>query len=230
VLFRWTAATGMIAIPPPVGYHDPYPTQGHGLSADGSLIVGFLTDADNVDHAFVYRYCVHQITDSELVLATRSGFVDFTVEANRRLFISPEGTPQWMGVSGELPLIGTPPVYLTTQGPPLAFTANNGSGGAFLASGEIDPHDGPGCSDYILTEGSGMATAAEWRLSVSDDGGRTWSPLVKPRSVGKEGYYLTRLRWQKMGQARERMIRLESTDSMRRNIVGVYVDTSEGMG
>jgi len=69
-----------------------------------------------------------------------------------------------------------------------------------------------------------------WRLSVSDDGARTWSTLVKPRSIGRQGQYLTRLRWLKMGQARQRVIKLECTDPVRRNIVAIYQDLSQGMG
>jgi hypothetical protein len=32
-----------------------------------------------------------------------------------------------------------------------------------------------------------------------------------------------------MGQSRERMIRLECTDPIRRNIVGIYIDAGQGM-
>jgi hypothetical protein len=169
------------------------------------------------------------LTDSELLFQPQRGFVDLSVLATRQLFISLGGTPQWMGPSGALPFGSTPAVYLTTQGPPLDFAGNNGDGGGFAPTGTLEAAAGPGCTPYIVTEASGSAADPQWRLSVSDDGGRTWSTLVKPRSMGKLGKYLTRLRWLKMGQSRERMIRLESTDPVRKNIIGVYLDVGQGM-
>jgi hypothetical protein len=120
-------------------------------------------------------------------------------------------------------------VYLTTTGAPLTFTTNNGNGGAFPASGDIEPHDGPGCSFHIIGEGAGVFDGSDWRLSISDDGGRTWSSLVKPRVVGREGEYRKRMRWLKMGQSRQRLVRLENTGNIRRNIIGIYIDTDQGM-
>jgi hypothetical protein len=66
-------------------------------------------------------------------------------------------------------------------------------------------------------------------LSVSDDGSRTWSTLVKPRDIGATGEYKTRLRWLKMGHFRQRSIKLECTDPVRRNIIGIYIDDEQGM-
>jgi hypothetical protein len=169
------------------------------------------------------------LTDAELVFEPTPGFVDFAAEANRRLFISSAGTPAWMERNGALPFGGPPIVYLTTFGPPLDFVANNGTGGGFTPTGPINPAGGPGCTPYFVTEAAGPAYDPQWRLTVSDDGGRTWSTLVKPRSIGKLGEYLSRLRWLKMGQSRERMIRLECTDPIRRNIVGIYIDAGQGM-
>jgi hypothetical protein len=169
------------------------------------------------------------LTDSELLFQPQDAFTDLSVLATRQLFISLGGTPQWMGSSGAIPFSQQPAVYLTTQGPPLDFAGNNGDGGGFAPTGTLEAAAGPGCTPYIVTEASGSAADPQWRLSVSDDGGRTWSTLVKPRSMGKLGEYLTRLRWLKMGQSRERMIRLESTDPVRKNIIGVYLDVGQGM-
>jgi hypothetical protein len=170
------------------------------------------------------------LTDAELLFQPTVGFVDLSVEANRRKFIATGGTPAWMGSNGALPFDRVPAVYLTTLGPPLDFAENNGTGGGFAPSGPVYAASGPGCTPYFVTEAAGPAYDPQWRLTVSDDGGRTWSTLVKIRSIGKLGEYLTRLRWQKMGQSRERMIKLECTDPVRRNIVGVYVDDTQGMG
>jgi hypothetical protein len=52
---------------------------------------------------------------------------------------------------------------------------------------------------------------------------------VKPRDIGATGQYKTRLRWLKMGHFRQRSIKLECTDPVRRNIIGIYLDDEQGM-
>lgn len=169
------------------------------------------------------------LTDAELVFQPGASFVDFAVEANRRKLIAVGGTPQFLGSRGEIPFAAQPAVYLTTLGPPTDFAQNNGGGGAFAPTGDIDPATGPGCTPYYFTEAAGPAADPEWRLTVSDDGSRTWSRLVKPRGIGPLGHYKTRLRWLKMGAFRQRSVKLECTDPVRRNIVGVYIDLDQGM-
>ena len=66
-------------------------------------------------------------------------------------------------------------------------------------------------------------------LDWSDDGARTWSALRLWRSMGRQGAYRTRLRWLKLGQARQRVLRLQVTDPVRRNLIGFYLDTETGM-
>jgi hypothetical protein len=173
------------------------------------------------------------LTDAELVFNSTPAFVDFTVEANRRLFISSIGTPQWMGANGALAFNNAQPaIYLSAvDNIPTNFAQNEGYSGPFAITGVIYPAGStPGCSSYVTTVAAGPASNPEWRLTVSDDGGRTWSTLVKPRSIGETGEYLKRLRWLKMGQFRQRIIKLECTDPVRRNIIGFYSDTTEGMG
>lgn len=169
--------------------------------------------------------------EAELVFNPTTGFVDFSTEANRRLFVSDNSTPAWMGLNGALPFGGiAPSVYLTRDGVPATFAQNAGRGSSFaINSGPMSEAVPPGCTPYVATESGGPAQDPSWRLSVSDDGGRTWSTLVKPRAIGEIGEYLKRLRWMKLGQSRERMIRLDCTDPVRRNIVGVYLDISQGM-
>jgi hypothetical protein len=173
------------------------------------------------------------LTDAELLFSDTPGFVDLSDATTRRRFISSGGTPAWVEANGALAFGGeVPPVYLSVAGnAPNTFADNNGTGGPLsITSGPLTLTGGPGCTPYYLTEAAGPAADPQWRLTVSDDGGRTWSTLVKVRSIGKLGEYLTRLRWQKMGQSRERMIKLECTDPVRRNIVGVYIDQTQGMG
>jgi uncharacterized membrane protein len=216
----WDATNTPHALPSLADPTDYYQGEAYGISRDGSVIFGIIDVADAPDA---------ELTDAELLFQPTVGFVDLSVVANRRKFIAAGGTPSWMGSNGALPFDRVPAVYLTTLGPPLDFAANNGAGGGFAPTDTIDPTGGPGCTPYFVTEAAGPAYDPQWRLTVSDDGGRTWSTLVKPRSIGKLGEYLSRLRWLKMGQSRERMIRLECTDPIRRNIVGIYIDAGQGM-
>ena len=75
-----------------------------------------------------------QATLAELWLATTSGFVDLSVESNRRKFISVAGGTTNLGTSGQNPFGVTPPVYLSSDGNPPSFATNNGRGGAFIIS------------------------------------------------------------------------------------------------
>lgn len=216
----WDSENAIHKLPTLADPSDFFQGEAYGFRRDGSLIFGVIDVGDTPTET---------LTDAELIFQPGTVFADFTSEATRRLFVSTGGTPAWVGPSGSIPFNGVPAVYLTTEGPALDFAQNNGNGGAFVPSGELDPAGGPGCTPYYVTEAAGPAGDPQWRLNVSDDGGRTWSTLVKPRSIGKLGEYQRRLRWLKMGQARERMVRLECTDPVRRNIIGIYIDTDEGL-
>jgi hypothetical protein len=172
------------------------------------------------------------LTDAELVFSDTPGFVDLSVVANRRRFIATSGTPAWMENNAAIAFAGqVPPVYLSVAGGlPNTFASNNGAGGPFaISNGPLTLAGGPGCSPYFITEAAGPTSKPQWRLSVSDDGSRTWSTLVKPRDIGATGQYKTRLRWLKMGHFRQRSIKLECTDPVRRNIIGIYLDDEQGM-
>ena len=166
-------------------------------------------------------------------------FVDLRAQSNRRLFIGDDGSTQYLGADGERPFDEVPPIFLTLgAGQPADLWAQNrGSGGSFtiaeppalqLFTGSIPP-----CGTYQVGGTTGPNTPQgadpQIRLSVSDDGGRTFSLLQKWRSLGKVGEYTKRLRWLKMGQFRQRQIRLEITDPVRRNIVGIYMDVVQGL-
>jgi hypothetical protein len=164
------------------------------------------------------------------------GFVDLSVADNRRKFIDANGCPLFLGAHGELPLNNSPPMFLTAvpaPGSPASFAGNNGLGGAFTVSGEslVDSTSSPCCS---ITDTANfnvpLGADPQVRMSVSDDGGRTWNEVTKNRSLGKKGMYLQRLRWLKMGQFRQRIVKLEITDPVKRRFVGFYADITEGMG
>ena len=69
---------------------------------------------------------------SELYFAPGQ-YLDFSVEANRRKFITAEGTPANLGADGSLPT-GTAPLIYCAGGKD-AFPANYGTGGSFSAVG-----------------------------------------------------------------------------------------------
>ena len=93
----------------------------------------------------------------------------------------------------------------------------------FVKRFEIDVESGIGLS-------TGQGSDPQWMLDWSKDGGRTWSPQQVWRSMGRLGEYQRRLRWLRMGQSRQWIFRLRSTDPVRRVIIGFYLDTMEGMG
>jgi hypothetical protein len=62
-------------------------------------------------------------------------FIDLTLAANRRKFISGSGKPVFLGADGSLPL-GVQPLLYAPNGNP---TTNLGSGGAFTVTGSLDP-------------------------------------------------------------------------------------------
>lgn len=168
---------------------------------------------------------------------TGDTFIDLRASDNRRLFIGVDGSTPWLGDDGSRPLGSAPPIFLTLSQGEAAndWPQNRGTGGVFTRVGtDLAIASGiPPCSDYELPitvdPNTPQGADPQIRLAVSDDGGRTFSLLQKWRSMGKIGQYRKRLRWMKMGMFRQRQIRLEVTDPVRRNIIGIYLDTSEGL-
>jgi hypothetical protein len=93
----------------------------------------------------------------------------------------------------------------------------------FLRRFELDVESGVGLV-------SGQGSDPVWMLEFSKDGGRTWSLPQSFRSMGRTGAYRQRLRWLRLGQSRQWIFRLTSTDPVRRVIIGTYVDVEKGMG
>ena len=64
-------------------------------------------------------------------------------------------------------------------------------------------------------------------MFVSIDGGKTWN---NPRAtnIGKEGEYLTQIKWQNLGQARNFIFKFRITDPVPRTIVGAYYQKTMG--
>lgn len=169
---------------------------------------------------------------AELFFSPTTAFVDFTLTANREKFRSATGATVDLGVQGATPF-GTPPSVMlrATVGDADAFADNDGFGGAFaITGGSLALADSrPTCSETTALAPEVQGADPLIILSVSDDGGRTFSLQRKARSLGRLGEYLKRIRWLKLGQFRQRIIRLEITDPVRRNFVGFYTDVTKGM-
>lgn len=71
---------------------------------------------------------------------------------------------------------------------------------------------------------AGQGSDPQWMLRSSKDGGRTYTNLQKWRSAGAVGQYRTRLRWLKLGQSRERVFELTTTDPVKRTIISAHAD------
>ena len=74
------------------------------------------------------------------------------------------------------------------------------------------------------------APAPQMMLDYSKDGGMTFLGLQKWRSMGATGQYTQRLRWLNLGNARQWVFRLRCSDPVRRQLIGFYADTYEGIG
>jgi hypothetical protein len=173
---------------------------------------------------------------ANLFFASTAALFDLTVTANRRLFVTSDGDAVYSNGDGSSILGTKPPVFLTrvASQPVAAFATNAGSGGPFAITGGVlvDPGSAPPGANYQeeLYAGDNLPAGADPQIMLdwSDDGGRTWSLLKKWRSMGKMGEYRKRLRWLKMSQARQRVLRLTVTDPVRRNFIGAYLDVEEG--
>ncbi|GAA4502183.1 hypothetical protein [Gluconacetobacter tumulicola] len=173
---------------------------------------------------------------ADLFVGAPGDFVDLSVAANRALFLTDAGGARYLASDGSAPLGVAPPVFLTVAAgaPVAAFADNGGAGGGFAVTGGIVPAgSNPAGSAFVesadVVNDDPPGVDPRIMLDWSDDGARTWSALRLWRSMGRQGAYRTRLRWQKLGQARQRVLRLQVTDPVRRNLIGFYLDTETGM-
>lgn len=73
----------------------------------------------------------------------------------------------------------------------------------------------------------GQGADPQAMLQWSSDGGRTWSS-ERWKTIGPLGTYKTRVRWLRLGRARDRVWRLKITDPVKVAILGAYVDVVGG--
>jgi hypothetical protein len=86
---------------------------------------------------------------------------------------------------------------------------------------ELDMETGVGAS-------SGQGTDPQVMLSWSNDGGRTYLPFQEWDSLGRQGAYLTRLRWLRLGQARQRTYKVHITDPVPRRLIAANATLNIG--
>lgn len=95
---------------------------------------------------------------ADLWFSPTGAFMDLTIQANRRLFVSAVGAAQNLGADGSAPTEVSPPLFLTSNGTPASFASNAGRGHAFavsagtLAAGGSNP---PGASETTTTASPG---------------------------------------------------------------------------
>ncbi|HXJ61893.1 MAG TPA: hypothetical protein VNU68_35085 [Verrucomicrobiae bacterium] len=143
----WDAANVIHKLPTVADFGDFFQGEALGISPDGTLIWGdgdAPTGPPPTDKT---------ATVADLWFGQTGDFVDLTVEANRRNFISATGGARFLGVTGENPFGVTPPLFLTRDGAATTFTVNNGRGGPFsISSGTLgDPATNPPGSSTSTT-------------------------------------------------------------------------------
>lgn len=95
-------------------------------------------------------------------------------------------------------------------------TVNMGREFMTIASFELDMSTGIG-----LTTGHGENPIAQMRFSK--DGGKTWSNWKDAR-IGKKGKYLTRVKWNRLGAARQFSLMVRISDPIPLDVGGAWIE------
>jgi hypothetical protein len=75
---------------------------------------------------------------------------------------------------------------------------------------------------------SGQGSDPQIWLDYTEDGGRTFSERKPFFAMGKIGAYLQRLRWLRLGQARQRIYRMTVSDPVKRSFVAAHLTVEVG--
>lgn len=75
---------------------------------------------------------------------------------------------------------------------------------------------------------SGQGSDPQMWLDWSNDGGRTWSQQKPFRGMGALGEYKARMRWLRLGSARDRVYRISVSDPVKRAILAGHLDIEPG--
>ena len=82
--------------------------------------------------------------------------------------------------------------------------------------------------DSGVGDTTGAASDPQMWMDYSGDGGRTWSARKVFQSMGKIGVYRKRLRWLRLGSARDRVYRVSTADPVKRTVIAAHLDTEPG--
>lgn len=91
----------------------------------------------------------------------------------------------------------------------------------FMSRFELDVESGVG-----LTTGQGLDP--QIMMDYSDDGGRTFINLQRWKSMGALGEFRKRLKWNRLGNSRDRMMRISISDPVPRTIIAAHADITLG--
>lgn len=87
------------------------------------------------------------------------------------------------------------------------------------------------CLELLVEKGVGLTTGQgsnpQIMLQYSNDGGHTWGP-ERWISAGKVGEYRTRVRWTRLGSARDRVFRVAVTDPVFWAFIDAYLNAGVG--
>lgn len=109
-------------------------------------------------------------------------------------------------------------IFGTAVAPPLHADRKR----VFHSRFELDIESGVGIT-------SGQGSDPQIMLDWSDDGGRTFCDRQLWRSMGAKGAYRTRLKWTRLGQARDRVYRVTISDPVQRTIIAAHADATAGL-
>lgn len=174
-------------------------------------------------------------------ISNTPSFVDLSVMANRRKFISSTMLPVDLGATGTLPFGYQPAMYMSIRpGGVAADILNNlGVGGGAWGNSDLPPTfqtDGT-CVAIPLPPPVGLAmddvvaidqtpahvSGTQVFLMWSDDRGHSYgSPVGQP--IGATGAYLTNVQWQRLGMARDRVFKLEWSVPVATALLGAYIE------
>ena len=80
-----------------------------------------------------------------------------------------------------------------------------------------------------LEDGAGNPRAPQMMLRWSNDGGHSWSNSYT-RDCGQAGQFSTRVRWLRLGQARDRIFEISCSDPVPMRIIDAYLESTSGTG
>lgn len=79
----------------------------------------------------------------------------------------------------------------------------------------------------VGADGAGQGANPQAMLQWSNDGGHTWSN-ERWAPIGKIGAYKNRVKWNRLGQARDRVYRVRISDPVKRTLISAQIEIEEG--